>query len=262
MGKVTDALKKATEERLQRIERITKIKEEDQIVIKKMGDSKIDSRIISYFDPKSPITEQYKILKTNMLSLHNKGKPTKIIVVTSSIHTEGKTVTALNLAVAMAQSVNKPKILLIDGDLRRGRLARYLGARQQVGLTELLRNQAKLEDVLFKVDLENLTFIAAGSIPHNPVELLASENMKVLLSDLKTKFDYIFIDTPPLISVTDPGILGSQADGVLMVVQAGRTQRGIVRHATELLNQAQAKLLGYVLTNIEYHLPEYIYRYL
>ncbi len=261
MGKITNALRKAAEERLGRIERIAKIKEADQIVIRKMGDSRIDSRIISYFDAKSPITEQYKILRTNILSLQ-KHKPTKTIVVTSAVHSEGKTVTALNLAITMAQTTNKPKILLIDADLRRGRLARYLGVRQSVGLSELLRNQAKLEDVMFKIDLENLTFIASGTVPHNPVELLGSETMKELLSNLKTKFDYIFIDTPPLISVTDPGILGSQTDGVLMVIQAGRTQRGIVRHAAELLHQAQAKILGYVLTNIEYHLPEYIYRYL
>lgn len=260
MGRITDALKKATEERLQRIERIAKIEEKEQIIIRKLGDSQIDSRVVAYFDPKSPITEQYKILRTNILS--SKNKPLKTIVITSSVHSEGKTVTALNLAIAMAQAINNPKIILIDADLRRGRLARYLGIKQHVGLSELLRGQASLAETLFNMDLENLTFISSGLVPSNPVELLGSERMKNLLSELKSKFDYILIDTPPLISVTDPGILGSQADGVLMVIQAGRTQRGVVRHATELLHQAQARLLGYVLTNIEYHLPEYIYRYL
>ena len=261
MGKITDALKKAAEERFHRIERVVKIKEHDHLVVKRMGDSKVDSRIISYFDPKSPITEQYKILRTNIFSLP-KGKPTKTIALTSAIHSEGKSITALNLAITMAQVINKPKILLVDADMRRGKIAKYLGVKQSVGLSELLRGQAKLEDVLFNVDIENLTFMASGTVPHNPVELLSSENMKHLLADLKTRFDYVFIDTPPLISVTDPGILGAQVDGVIMVIQAGRTQRGIVRHAVELLHQAQAKLLGYVLTNIEYHLPEYIYRYL
>ena len=261
MGKITSALKKAAEERLHRIERVTKIKEDDRIVIKKMGDSQVDARIITYFDPKSPITEQYKILRTNLFSLQ-KNKSLKTIVVTSSIHSEGKTITCLNLAVAMAQSTNKPKILLVDADMRRGKLARYLGIRNHSGLSEVLRGQAKLDEVLFKIDLDNLTFMSSGAVPSNPVELLASEDMKEFLVDIKSKFDYILIDTPPLISVTDPGILGAQADGVLMVVQAGRTQRGILRHATELLNQAQARLVGYVLTHIEHHLPEYIYRYL
>src|SRR6266850_2105132 len=160
MGKITSALKKAAEERLQRIEKITRIKEDDRLVIKKMGNSKVDSRLITYFDPKALITEQYKVLRTNFLSL-NRGKPPKVVVLTSALHSEGKTITTLNLAIAMAQTVSKPKILLID--------------------------------------------------------------------------------TPPIIAVTDAGIVGAQADAVIMVIQAGRTQRGIVNHATELLEQSHAK---------------------
>src|SRR6185436_15802456 len=98
--------------------------------------------------------------------------------------------------------------------------------------------------------------------PENPAELLDSEKMKRFILEMKSQFDHIIIDTPPIISVTDAGIVGAQADGVIMVVQAGRTQRGIVKRATELLQQTHAKILGHVLTNIEYHLPEYIYRYL
>jgi len=261
MGKITNALKKATEERLSRLDRIARIKEEERVVIKKMGESAIDSRIISYFDTKSPITEQYKILRTNLLSLQT-SKPPRSVVITSAIHSEGKSITALNLAVTMAQGVNKPKILLIDGDLRRGRLGKYLGVKQDVGLTEILEGKAKLQDAIFKIDIDNLAFIATGAYPTNPVELLGSDSMKRFHANLKTEFDFILIDAPPIIPVTDPGTLGAMADGVLMVVQAGRTQRGIVDHATELLNQAHAKLLGFVLTNIEYHLPEYIYRYI
>ncbi len=261
MGKITNALKKATEERFSRLDRIARIKEQERLVVQKMGESAIDSRIISYFDPKSPITEQYKILKTNILSSKNERSP-RTILITSAIHSEGKTVTALNLAITMAQAVNNPKIVLIDADLRRGRMTKYLGTKQEVGLTEILQGKTKIEEAIFKIDIENLAFIASGSYPENPAELLNSESMKRFLSDLKVNFDFIVIDTPPIIPVTDPGILGAQADGVLMVIQAGRTQRGIVEHASELLHQAHAKLLGYVLTNIEYHLPEYIYRYL
>lgn len=261
MGKITNALKKATEERLLRLDRLARIKEEERLAIKKMGDSAIDSRVISYFDPKAPITEQYKILRTNLLSLQN-SKPLTSVVITSAIHSEGKSITALNLAVTMAQGANKPKVLLIDADLRRGRLAKYLGVQQDTGLTEILEGKAKLAETIFKIDIENLAFIAAGAYPTNPVELLGSDVMKRILSELKDDFDFILVDTPPIIPVTDPGILGTMADGVLMVIQAGRTQRGIVDHAGELLNQAHAKLLGYVLTNIEYHLPEYIYRYI
>ena len=261
MGKITSALKKAAEERMQRIEKISRIKEETHHIIKKIGDSKVDSRLVTYFDPKALITEQYKVLRTNFLSL-NRGKPPRVVVITSALHSEGKTITALNLAIAMAQTVSKPKILLIDADMRRGRISRYLGIDHPVGLTEYLSGKAGLEEVLFHIDLENLTFMSSGSVPHNPSELCGSANMRTLLNEVKERFDYIFIDTPPIIAVTDSGIVGSQTDGVVMVVQAGRTQRGIVDHATELLEQSHAKLVGHVLTNIEYHLPEYIYRYL
>lgn len=261
MGKLTEALKKAADERLERLDKISRIKEHEQLVVKKIGDSQMDPRIITYFDPKALITEQYKILRTNVLSL-NKGKPPKMMVVTSALHSEGKTITALNLAMVIAQSTQRPRVLLIDADLRRGRVPKYLGVKQKIGLTEVLKDQVSISEAMFNIDIENLTFIAAGSIPENPSELLASERMKEFLNAMRSKFDYILIDTPPIIAVTDSGIVGAMADGVLMVIQAGRTQRGIVKRAEELLYQTHSKVLGHILTNIEYHLPEYIYRYL
>lgn len=261
MGKITDALKKAADVRLERMDKINRIREHEQIVIRKIGNSTVDPRIITYFDPKALVTEQYKILRTNFLSL-NKGKPPRSIVITSSLHSEGKTITALNLAMTIAQSTHKPKVLLIDADLRRGRLARYLGVNQKVGLTEILTGEADISEALFNIDVENMTYIASGRVPENPSELLDSQNMKDLLVLMKSQFDFIFIDTPPIISVTDSGIIGSLVEGVLVVIQAGRTQRGIVDRTTELLVQSHSKILGHVLTNIEYHLPEYIYRYL
>ena len=102
MGKITNALKKAAEDRVERFEKISRIKEHEQLVVKKIGDSKVDQRIVTYFDPKALITEQYKILRTNVLSI-NKNKPPKVIVMTSSLHSEGKTLTTLNLAMALAE---------------------------------------------------------------------------------------------------------------------------------------------------------------
>ncbi len=266
MGKMTEALRKAAEDRLERIDKISRIRERQQLVAKKIGDSRVDPRIVAYFDPKALITEQYKILRTNVLSA-NKIKSLKTLVVTSSLHSEGKTITALNLAVVVAQSTQKPRVLLIDADMRRGRLTKYLGVDQPQGLTEILTDQTgpalgRPAEVLFHIDIENLAFIASGSVAENPAELLGSEKMHQLLADMKTQFDHIIIDTPPIISVTDSRIIGAMADGVLMVIQAGRTQRGIVQRASELLDQAHCKVIGHVLTNIEYHLPEYIYRYL
>lgn len=263
MGKITNALKKAADDRLDRFERISKTRERDRLIIKKMHDSRVDANIIAYFDPKAVISEQYKTLRTNLLSV-NKNNPPRIFAVTSSLASEGKSVTSLNLAFVLAQAVNKPRVLVVDADLRKGKMNEYLGVDQQVGFTEYLNGEAKLEDIIFNLgDEENQpSFVLAGEIPENPAELLASEKMKEFLDFVRPNFDHVLIDTPPIVPVTDSGIVGSQVDGVLLVVQAGRTKRGIVRRAEELLHQSHAKVIGHVLTNIEYHLPEYIYRYL
>ncbi len=262
MGKITNALKKAAEERMSHVEKMNRVKERDKLIIKMMGESKVDPNIVTYFDPKALISEQYKTLRTNILSM-NKGKPPRTFIVTSSIYSEGKTVTSLNLAVSLAQAVNNPKVLLIDADMRKGKMAKYLGVTAEQGLSEVLQETARAEDVLFHLDdWENLAFLSAGQVPENPAELLAGDYMKMFLSKMREKFDFVIIDTPPIISVTDAGIIGPLTDGVIMVIQAGRTQRGIIHRAEELLYQCQTKVIGHVLTNIEYHLPEYIYRYL
>ncbi|MDD4900069.1 MAG: CpsD/CapB family tyrosine-protein kinase [Candidatus Omnitrophica bacterium] len=262
MGKITDALKKAAQERLEHMDKIDRRSEvKYEFVVKKTADSKIDPRIVAFYDPHSPVTEQYRTLRTNIQALST-SKPIKAITVTSSIHGEGKTITATNLAISMAQDMDKKNILLVDADLRRARVSKYLGIEAQEGLAELLTNGHKVEDAMLNVGINNLTFLPAGKIPHNPAELLGSIKMKNLLGFLKTKFDYIIFDTPPIIPVTDAGLLGAQTDGVVMVVQANRTQKGIVRHSENLIKQAQAKILGYILTNVQYHIPAYIYRYL
>src|SRR5665213_2490604 len=115
MGKITRALQKATQESLNHIEKVVKIKEYEQMIVHKLKDSKLDARLVSYFDPKAVISEQYKILTTNILSL-NKGKPPKTIAITSSIAGEGKTISSLNFAITMSHATHKPKIVLIDAD--------------------------------------------------------------------------------------------------------------------------------------------------
>lgn len=261
MGKITNALKRATEERMARIEKVAKIKEREQLVIRKVGRSRIDPAIVTYFDPKAHITEQYKILRTNLLAM-NGGRPPRVFNLTSSTKNEGKTVTALNLAISLAQAVNKPRVLMVDADLRRGQIANYLGVKQPTGFSEYLSNKCELKDIVFNISIDNLTFVPCGDVPENPAELLASDRMKTFIKDMRQEFDYVIIDTPPIVPVTDAGIVGSMVDGSILVIRAGKTQRGIVRHAEALLNQSHARLIGHVLTGIEYHLPEYLYRYL
>lgn len=261
MGKITDALKKAAEDRLAR-----KDKKPEHVYVVKVDpkitkEFNIDPHVVAFSDPRSPVSEQYKILRTNLLSLGS-SKSIKTIGITSSIHNEGKSITALNLAITLAHDLNNKSILFVDADLRRSRVQKILGIDHiEAGLSEYLQDSLTLENLLIKTGIENLSLLPAGKGPKNPAELLSSYKMRDLLKTLKSHFDYIIIDTPPVIPVTDPSVIGSQIDGMIMTVQAGRTQRNVVQHAKHLLDQARVKILGYVMTNVEYHLPQYLYRY-
>ena len=262
MGKLTDALKKAAEERLVRIEKLDSQGDvKYEFVAKKTVDSKIDPRIVSFYEPKSAVAEQYRMLRTNIQAINSKN-PIKVITITSSINGEGKTITAINLAISMANDLNKKSILLVDADLRRSRVSRYLGVNAESGLADLIANGINIDEVLINIGIENLTILTAGKIPHNPAEILGSAKMRNLIATLRAKYDYVILDSPPIIPVTDAGLIGAQTDGIIMVIQANRTQKGVVKHSRSLLAQVQAKILGYALTNIQYHIPQYIYRYL
>ena len=264
MSKFTDALKKAAEERLTRIEKMdqrhSQVKYE--FVARKTVDSKIDPRIVTFYDSISPVTDQYRTLRTNLLALSTSSKPVKAITLTSSTNGEGKTISAVNLAVIMAQDLNDKSILLIDGDMRRSRVSTYLGIPAHAGLAEILAGTMELEQNLLNIGIPNLTVIPAGKAPQNPAELLGSTRMKDLVRKVKARFDFIIVDAPPIVPITDVAIFGSYRDGAIMVVQANRTQKGVIQHAQGLLAQAQIDLLGFVLTDIRYHIPAYIYRYL
>ncbi|MFA6079580.1 MAG: CpsD/CapB family tyrosine-protein kinase [Candidatus Omnitrophota bacterium] len=256
MGRITDALKKVTDERVKRIQK----KPEVQYVVKRVENTKIESHIVSFHDPSSPIGEQYKIIRTNIQSMKST-RGLKTFVVTSSINGEGKTVTCINLVIEMAGDLNGKNILLIDADMRKGRVAQYLGLNKAPGLSEILKGEIEADAAFVSPNINNLTIIPAGKVPKNPAELLGSKKMKVLLESLKARFDYIFIDSPPVVPLTDPCILGGLADGVILVAQAGRTQRDMIKNVEQRLTQAHCNMLGYIITNVEYHLPTYLYRY-
>ena len=257
MGKITEALKKVADERIGRIPNKPQI----QYVARKVQDTNIAEHIISFHDATSPIGEQYKIVRTNIQSL-NSTENYKTFVLTSSINGEGKTVTAINLAMSMAHDLNNKSILLIDADMRKGKVAEYLGLNGHRGLSDVLKGDVEVDAVVISPNIDNLTVILAGKASRNPAELLSSKKMQGLIASLKNKFDYIFIDSPPVMPLTDASILGSITDGVILVIQAGRTQRGVVKNAENRLHQARAKTLGCIMTNIESHLPQYLYRYI
>ncbi len=258
MGKFTEALKKAAEKRIERVERREEVK---PYIVRTVAESKIDPHVVAYFDPSSPVAEQYRILRTH-LQAFDKANPPRVLALTSAIHGEGKTITAINLAITFARDLNKKSILLVDADLRKGTLTRSLGLKAEKGLSDVLNNGANVEDSLLNIGIDNLHILPAGNKPNNPSELLGAQKMKQVIADLKNQYDYVLFDCPPVIPVADASILGPLCDGVLMLLQAGRTQRGVIVHAQDRLSSAHARVLGYVMTNIEYHIPEYIYRYL
>lgn len=192
--------------------------------------------------------ESFRQLRTN-LQFIDVDSPAKTIVVTSSIANEGKSSTATNLAVSFAEAGNK--VLLIEGDLRRPRVAEYLNVEGAVGLTNVLAGQADIEDVLQPWGRgSGLTVLPSGSIPPNPSELLGSENMRQLLGTLKRRYQIVIIDTPPLLPVTDGAIAAASADGAVLVVRHGMTSRHQVTNAVAALHAVDATIMGAVLNMV------------
>ncbi|MFH1594098.1 MAG: CpsD/CapB family tyrosine-protein kinase [Candidatus Omnitrophota bacterium] len=258
MGKITEALKKVTDERIKRVQK----RPEFRYVVKKVKNATIDQHVVAFHDPSSPIGEAFNILRTNIQSLHFTNN-FKSFLITSSIDGEGKTITALNTAITLAHDLNGKSVLLIDADMRKGRIAKYLGIKSHKGLSEVLQEDGlEFENVLLDPGIENLTILLAGKVPKHASDLLNSRKTEKLLAQFKARFDYIIIDTPPVMPLTDACILGPMVDGVIFVVQAGRTQRDMVAHAETRLSQARAKIVGFVLTNVEHYLPNYLNRYM
>lgn len=262
MGKLTEALKKAADERISRLETLDRKEETKfEFIARKTVDSKIDPRVVAFYEPDSPVTEQYRTLRTNMQSMKSE-KPIKTITITSASHSEGKTLTSINLAISIARDLNKKQILLVDADLRRPKLCKYLGCDSAAGLADVISNGANIDDALINIGIDNFTILPAGKSASNPAEILSSMKIKNLIGALRLKYDYIIFDAPPVIPVTDAVLLGALTDGVIMVIKTGKTQKGVITHGEEILRQGHAKILGYVLTNVQYHIPGYLYRYL
>ena len=196
---------------------------------------------------KSPfiIQEAYKTARTNTIFSVSGAKENscKIIAVTSGGPGEGKTTTTINLAITFAQT--GAKVLVIDGDLRKPRVHQYIGVVKTNGLSTLLSNQKSFDEVVYKDVRESLDLIASGEIPPNPAELLSSDAMGELLEELKKRYDYIFIDTPPVTVVTDAAALSKFIDGIIMLVRAGYTAHENIEQALTLLKIADAKVLGF-----------------
>lgn len=196
-------------------------------------------------DPRSPRAEAFRTLRTN-LQFIDAGGGARSFVITSSLQSEGKSSTASNLAIALDNAGHK--VVVVDADLRRPRLAEYMGIEGAVGLTDLLIGRAEMEDVLQPWGSGALHVLPAGSVPPNPSELLGSGAMYDLVRRLEQDFDYVLFDAPPLLPVTDAAILSKAAGGAIVVVAAGRTHRSQLGGAVNALENVGARVFGFVIT--------------
>ncbi|HEV7176673.1 MAG TPA: polysaccharide biosynthesis tyrosine autokinase, partial [Solirubrobacteraceae bacterium] len=201
--------------------------------------------LIVHEDPRSPRAEPFRTLRTNLQFVDVSGGA-RSFVITSSIESEGKSTTAANLSIAL-ESAGK-RVIIVDADLRRPKLAEYLGLEGAVGLTDLLIGRVQLADVAQRWGRGNLYVLPAGLVPPNPSELLGSAVMATLIKRLETEFDYVIFDAPPLLPVTDAAILSKSVGGVIVVVAAGRTHKNQLTAAVSALHNVGARISGFVIT--------------
>ncbi len=204
--------------------------------------------LITNLGPKSPVTEAYRSLRTN-LEFMSPDDPVRSILFTSSGPGEGKSTTVANVAISMAQKGKK--VLLIDCDLRKPVQHKVFNLSNMQGITNLLVDHSlSIDEVIQKTEINNFQIIPCGTIPPNPAELLGSQRMSSVIQELLSYYDMVFIDTPPIISVTDAAVLSSIIDGVILVVGSGRAEKSMVMKAQELLNKVKARILGVVLNRV------------
>lgn len=213
--------------------------------------------LIAIEDSRSPIAEAYRHLRTSLL-FSSAGKPPQTVLVTSSQPSEGKTTTAINTAITLAQA--GAEVVIIDCDLRRPRLHNHFGMDNSTGLTNYLSGEKNPEKLLKPYpELPKVKVITSGPIPPNPAELLSSNEMKNLLTYLKGNFNHVIIDSPPAISFTDAAVLSTLVDGVIMVAMAGKSSIQLIRRFKQRLNSVGTRIYGVVLNGIKPDSFEYGY---
>ena len=220
---------------------------------------KVDSRIVCIKDPHSSSAEQYKKLRARILKATTKDFLNTLMVVSSDIG-EGKTITSINLAVAIANEIDYT-VLLVDADLKHPSVHKYLDIEPGYGLSDYLMGKAELSDILIKTGIGKLVLLPAGNPPENTVEPLSSERMKRLVQELKHRYKdrYIIFDSAPLLVTADSLPLSNYMDGIVLVVQAARTTPKTVSHALSLLKGCN--ILGVVFNNVPKDLAKNLYPY-
>ena len=222
----------------------------------------VDQHLVMYHEPQSPLAEQYRTFRTNLVAMNPGGAP-RALAVTSTLKGEGKSLTVANLALALAE-LPDTRVLIVDADLRAPTQAALFGLPREPGLADLVLDFAPIEKTVARTTIAGLNVLPAGRLVKNPSELLGSSRMSDLVSALKAEFNYILFDTPPSLPFADAALLGHRVDGLLFVVRAEKTPRDQAARALELLRNAGANVIGSFLAGMrsedgrarEYVIPE------
>ncbi len=214
--------------------------------------------LVAKINPTSPITEQYRTLRTN-IQFSTIDEEVKTLIVTSAEPSAGKSMTAANLAIVYAQQGFKT--LLIDADMRKPTVHYTFRMDNITGLSNALIDNIQLNDIAASFDVNNLSVISSGPLPPNPAELLGSKRFDQLLENAKEVYDVIVIDTAPLLAVTDAQILSTKTDGVVIVARSNSTETEGLKQAVDLVAKVRGRLLGIVLNDVEKAGDNYYYYY-
>jgi len=221
---------------------------------------RIESRLITHFAPKSPISEAYRTLRTN-IQYANADRSIKSVLVTSSGMGEGKSTSVANLAITFAQMGSKT--LLVDTDLRRPVLHGIFEQSRNEGLTNVLVGRLSMEEAIKPTKIDHLSLLTSGTLPPNPSELLASKMMEKFIESAVSKFDMVLFDTPPVIAVTDAAVLAPNVDGTILIIRSGATNRDALIRSRMLLDNVKATVLGILVNgiNVDRMMGSYYYYY-
>ena len=216
--------------------------------------------LLPIVDPRSPVTERYRRMMTHIDHLGARDDHSyRMIVMSSSREAEGKTLTSMNLALALAEDRDR-KVLLMDVDLHRPRVHHFLLSKPRLGWIDVFEDRAELDAAIIDLNQSRLRILPAGRPPEKPAEVIKSERFRRLLRQLRDRFDAVVLDAPPLMRFVDANILNSYADGMVFVIRAGLTSRQIVRKA--LTQITSGRVIGVVLNDVRYTLVDrYYYRY-
>lgn len=213
---------------------------------------------ITHYDSRSPVSEAYRAIRTN-LQFAGAGKQLKTLVFTSAIPGEGKSTTVANLAIAMGQ--DDKHILLVDCDMRKPVVHRRFGLLNR-GLSNCFAEDLPLKEVIQADVFPNLDVVTSGPVPPNPAELLGSKKMKALLQEAAEAYDYVFLDMPPVLAVTDAALMSSRVDGTVIILGSGDIGPDEGKQAKELLEKVHANILGVILNKVpQHHKSGYYYYY-